>query len=548
MTNRVGKLLGVIAAMGLLACSDDTTEPKALLAPSNVTASASGATSVTVTYGTVTGATKYVIERANGAGGFTEAGTSTTTTYIDTGLQPTTTYRYRVHAESGTRIGPVSAEVSASTGATPVVAINADITANRTLFADTIYRLTGFVHVGNGATLTIQPGTVIQGDFNTLGSSLFILRGAKIIAVGTAAKPIVFTSSQPAGSRRPGDWGGLIIIGNGIINRPNPQIEGSGTGGSNIALFYGGGTNNADSSGHLSYVRVEFAGFAPATDQELNSFTFAAVGSGTSADHLQALNGLDDSFEWFGGASDMKFLVSYNAGDDHFDASEGYSGRVQFMIAYQSKVLVPRTGAGGVASDPHGIENDGCGTTADCSFTALPSTLPLWANFTLVGIGPGTAVDAGAGGIGAVLRRGSGGYYVNGVIAHWPKAAFSIRNTETTAHVGLNELLVANVLTADNGTLFQSGQLALDSTNNAITKSASTTASLFALFPGTPTWAGDLDWTPSATSPLRTGGMATFPAALAAKAGTFVTPTSYVGAADPNGTKWWAGWTAYNDN
>src|SRR5215510_15580717 len=97
--------------------------------------------------------------------------------------------------------------------------ISADITADRTLSVDTTYTLKGFIHVTNGATLTIPAGTTIKGDFGVVGSSLFIMRGAKIIANGTADKPIVFTSSRAAGQRQPGDWGGLIIVGNAIDNR-----------------------------------------------------------------------------------------------------------------------------------------------------------------------------------------------------------------------------------------------------------------------------------------------------------------------------------------
>ncbi|MEY4008434.1 MAG: hypothetical protein RLZZ467_1501, partial [Gemmatimonadota bacterium] len=87
---------------------------------------------------------------------------------------------------------------------TGAAVISSDITINRTLFKDTTYTLSGFIKVTNGATLTIQPGTVIKGDYNIVGSSLFITRGAKIQAVGTAAAPIVFTSSQPAGQRLAG--------------------------------------------------------------------------------------------------------------------------------------------------------------------------------------------------------------------------------------------------------------------------------------------------------------------------------------------------------
>ena len=90
--------------------------------------------------------------------------------------------------------------------------INADITASRTLFADTTYTLQGYVKVTNGAVLTIEPGTRIVGDAETVGSSLWILRGARIEANGNAAQPIVFTSEKAVGTRAPGYWGGIIIV------------------------------------------------------------------------------------------------------------------------------------------------------------------------------------------------------------------------------------------------------------------------------------------------------------------------------------------------
>jgi hypothetical protein len=147
--------------------------------------------------------------------------------------------------------------------------VTSDITSNRTFYADSTYVLSGFIKVANGATLTIQPGTKVVGDFEIPGSSLFVLRGARIIANGTADKPIVFTSERPAGQRQPGDWGGIIIIGNGIINRTgSTQIEGTGTPANiNPAQFYHGGTDNNDDSGILRYVRIEFAGYPTAPER-----------------------------------------------------------------------------------------------------------------------------------------------------------------------------------------------------------------------------------------------------------------------------------------
>jgi hypothetical protein len=438
---------------------------------------------------------------------------------------------------------------------TGAAVISSDITVSRTLFKDTTYTLSGFIKVTNGATLTIQPGTVIKGDYNVVGSSLFITRGAKIQAVGTAAAPIVFTSSQPAGQRLAGDWGGLIMIGNGIINRADPVIlEGTGTGANNPQQVYSAGTNNADNSGTLKYVRIEFAGYATATDQELNTLTLAAVGSGTSIEYVQALYGLDDSFEFFGGAVDGKYLVSYESGDDHFDMSEGYQGRLQYLISYQSAKPSIRPGAGNASSDPQSIENDGCsGTGCAAGQNSTPFTTPVVANFTLVGPGTGTDIDATSGGYGMILRRGTGGYYVNGVLARFPKGAMGLRDTLSTRVRVTDGLLdIRNLYVVETPSLFTaaSGGFVLGDSvaRNIVRDAAATTASLFTTFTLPAASAASFDWTPSASATIATGGLQTFSGNLATAAGTFVTGTAFRGAAAPGGAKWWAGWTAYAKN
>ena len=180
------------------------------------------------------------------------------------------------------------------------------------------YLLKGWVYIANGAELTIEPGTVIKGDKQTK-ASLICERGGKLIAKGSATEPIVFTSEEAPGSRKPGDWGGIIICGKAKNNQTEMQIEGG-------PRTKHGGDNDADNSGVLSYVRIEFAGYPFQTDQEINGLTLGSVGSGTQIDHVQVSYSNDDSYEWFGGTVNCKYLVAFHGWDDDFDTDNGFSG------------------------------------------------------------------------------------------------------------------------------------------------------------------------------------------------------------------------------
>ncbi len=550
---------------------------------SGVTATTVSSTSIRVQFVSRVGDNSYSVERAEGAsGGFAQVtsvnapAAVATLAFTDVNLKASTLYRYRVRAVANNLTSDPSPEASATTQISPsligVADITTDITANRTFFAETTYTLKGFIHVTNGATLTIRPGTKILGDFNTPGSSLFVMRGARIDAQGTATQPIVFTSSRPAGSRQPGDWGGLVIVGNAPINRSGSvAIEGSGTdasttGGRNYSVLYSGGTTAADNSGTMSYVRVEFAGYAPTADNELNAFTFAAVGSGTRVSYLQSMSALDDAFEFFGGALDGDHLIAYESGDDMFDFTEGFSGRLQYLIGYNSLPLTPRAGAGFASGDITGIESDGClGTGCGLAFNSVPLTIPLVANFTLVGCGSTTNCGGSVGGTGLSLRRGTGGFYINGVVARFPTAGISVRDQDTfvragaasTPNVASSDLLIRNIYFTEYGqTVFQpavtvpQNQYSFDLPTNSLTPGFAISQSLFAALPVPLTSPGDvtaLDWTPASPS-ISSGGSAIFPGRILAKAGSFVVPTTYLGAADPSGAKWWFGWSVYQRN
>jgi hypothetical protein len=439
--------------------------------------------------------------------------------------------------------------------------ITGPITANRTLSADTTYTLSGYVKVQSGATLTIPAGTVIVGDTTVTGSSLWILRGAKIDAQGTATNPIIFTSARASGTRKPGDWGGIIIIGNGVINRTGATIltEGAAAG---QAENYAGGTDNNDNSGILRYVRIEFAGFdvSNGAGQELNSLSSYAVGRGTTYEYIQTLSGLDDSFEWWGGAVDGRYLVSYESGDDHFDWTEGYQGRNQFMIAFQNQRLTPNPGTGVLSADPRGFEGDGCDpAVAGCTLTetgaSAPFSMPVFANFTMVGAAP--VVGFPGDGNGAVLRRGTGGTLFNGVLGRWKGIGINIRDPFTDSLFEQRDSLnIANLILAGNGFNFDTvgagfAQATKFTSANAV-QSFGPTVGVDTLLGLTLNSDVGLDWTPKAGSPAASGGSAQVPAHFAARTASFfgaaMTQTSYIGAADPSGTKWWQGWTNYAIN
>ncbi len=156
------------------------------------------------------------------------------------------------------------------------------------------YILKGWVYIADGAELTIESGTVIKGDKQTK-AALIAERGGKLIAQGSESAPIVFTSEEAAGSRKPGDWGGVILCGKARNNSTTEmQIEGG-------PRTKHGGNDDAANSGVLSYVRIEFAGYPFEEDKEINGLTFGSVGSGTKLDHIQESYSNDDSYEWFGG-------------------------------------------------------------------------------------------------------------------------------------------------------------------------------------------------------------------------------------------------------
>lgn len=281
-----------------------------------------------------------------------------------------------------------SVDSSGVSDAAPDEVIDADIDADMTLTADKIWGLSGEVHVLTGITLTIEPGTVIKGISGETTASLIVSQGGKLMAVGTAEKPIVFTSASPDGAKEKGQWGGVILLGKAPnFKADQPLIEGL----PDDDLNKYGGDDPTDSSGELKYVRIEFGGHELSPDAEINGLTLGSVGSGTKLSYVQINTTLDDGFEWFGGNVDADHLVVNNAGDDMFDIDQGYQGKIHTIFGRQ---VVPST------DDPNGFEWDSDKKEGEEGVGALPETKVELQYATLCGTGA-----LGRPNFGAVLRE-----------------------------------------------------------------------------------------------------------------------------------------------
>ncbi len=317
----------------------------------------------------------------------------------------------KIEVDGGTTV------VTQPGGTTENTILEGRITANRTLKADFVYKLRGLVYVTNGAVLTIEPGTKIVGEAGRNGG-LIITRSSKIIADGTAAKPIVFTSEAPTPQR--GDWAGLVILGNAPTNASfNGQqgigeIEGGINNSDGLGLYGTAVTqqqNPADNSGVLRYVRVEYAGYAFLPDKEINGLTFGGVGSQTVVDYVQVSFANDDSFEWFGGNVNCRHLISFRTLDDDFDTDNGFAGKVQFGIALRDSAVADISNSEAFESD-----NDANGSALS------PPTSAVFSNMTVLGP-KATLTNVGNSKFlaGAQIRRNSTISIYNSIIAGWPR-------------------------------------------------------------------------------------------------------------------------------
>ena len=207
------------------------------------------------------------------------------------------------------------------------------ITANKTLTADKTWYLDGKVNVKSGVTLTVQPGTTVAGK--TPKSYLIVEPGAKIIAKGTKAKPIIFTSKKDAdgqsSANKVGEWGGLILTGNAYTHYGVNKYE------ADTSVSFGGSSHahDSESSGDLEYVLIKHSGFEVEKDKELNGLSLGGVGSGTTIKNVAIVGGSDDGVEIWGGTVNITGLYIYNAKDDSVDTDLGYRGTIKNVLVKQ---------------------------------------------------------------------------------------------------------------------------------------------------------------------------------------------------------------------
>lgn len=380
--------------------------------------------------------------------------------------------------------------------------------------------LNGPVFIGqdnaNSATLTVESGALITASGSAAAPGMLVIsRGSKIMAEGSATDPIVFTSSRLKGFRAAGDWGGLIINGNAPINDGDDndatKAGGSAEGEGNTGKY--GGTDAADNSGVLKYVRIEFGGVLFTADNELNGLALQGVGSGTTLSYIQIHQAADDGIEFFGGSVNVDHLVLTGAQDDSLDWTSGWNGKAQYVIAQQYSVA------------DVGIEAD----NKENGVNNLPRSNPTLANLTFIGKGPTWVDDKGTKTYkaGALFRRGTDVTMLNSLFANF-KTSLDVTHSSGDA----NTTVFKGVFTTEalDGTVasYVSGE------NNNLKGADLASANL----PAELTDATYGNETTFKFTAVPTGYTASTDAAAA----------NYLGAIDPAGTDWTIGWITTAQN
>ncbi|MEI6787171.1 MAG: hypothetical protein WCL49_01710 [bacterium] len=346
-----------------------------------------------------------------------------------------------------------------------VVTVSSDISANTTWASTNEYRLDRLIFVKNGATLTIQPGTVVRGlpigPVPQQPGTLLISRGAKINAQGTAANPIVFTDqydnnvgANPGSvvngndygalnNQLTGQWGGLILAGKSYIAwdgmdsvgvyTPDGTVATAIEGLSSTSDINYGGNNDLDNSGVLNYVSVRYGGYILGSSKEINGITFCGVGRGTTLDHLDVYSTKDDNVEFFGGTVGMKHLIAWGGNDDGIDTDTGWRGKIQFAMVVQGYNTLVGPSPQAPDSGDKGLEWDGAGDST--GFNDDPQSCGTMFNFTLVGMGSNSMDQANTA---FNLRDNAGGRLYNGLVLDFGGGCTLIEGNTNSWPLGAN--------------------------------------------------------------------------------------------------------------
>ncbi|WP_301929107.1 hypothetical protein [Ferruginibacter sp.] len=388
---------------------------------------------------------------------------------------------------------------------TKIDTLSNSITTDMTLDANTSYVINGQLYVTNNATLTIPAGVTVsfvKMDEKEKKGVLVITQGAKLIANGTADKPIVFTSA--AGTKAPGDWGAVILLGKAPTNTVTGNVEGLPL--SDNTRY--GGTTADDNSGSLKYVRLEYCGGINPDEEgewqvdKASGLCMASVGSGTTVDNVMTVHSNDDAFQFVGGTVNATHLIGFNNGDDDFDFDLGYQGKLQFLISYRSGL-----------SSSHSQRANGFESYNDeFPTTNAPLTRPVVANMTIIGPA-GTETAKTSLNQGVYIRKGTRFVVENSIIAEYPQGGLMVCNrTRPVLLTGIESFFKYNLVNSDSASRTFSWdkdfavvgdpelqQFALNSVNNNVLITNSADLKLKTMYGGVP------DLTPDAGSPALTG-------------------------------------------
>ena len=421
---------------------------------------------------------------------------------------------------------------------TSVKTLTQPITEDMTLTNDTEWHLGAIIFVKNGAALTVEPGTFIIGDPPPTLAGLVITREGTIEAHGTQARPIIMTSSKPVGQRNRGDWLGFIMLGKARANLAagasagNPEgqgyIEGLQT--TDDGLY--GGTDDHHYCGTITYVRVEFAGYILSQGNEVNNFTFGGCGDATVAHHLQSSYGLDDTFEWFGGTMNIKFIVGGTSRDDYLDSQLGARFKVQYGVFYQTERDLGN----------RGTEFD----NSEYDAAATPYNHPVVANVTFIGSGEDGYDEGTVDGI--FLRRGVRADFYNAAVTRFVGGGFRINDPDTQAQADMGNITVNGLVMWNNnlnGTPAPTIEGQTRDTNSADFLKGQYAKNVFAMEGDltAPFNYNDPDFLPMFGSPLLRSGWVQMP-----DDGFFDQDANFIGAfGDVDWTKEWTYWVNEED-